>query len=436
MSIELMALTTLVASIAIIGIVRPAMLFEYPIAAAMLMWFFIVPQAWKIEASGEMNDYEPTTTWVYVILCTVMLIAGFHISASRTKNIAVEKIGEFGERYDINKLFHGAMVLGIVGALALILMIREAATMEASDQWSGPIAFYVMMASLLVYGSALAWILFLYSGSKKALLLAVSGFAANLPAILFGARRELTFTVACAILLGLFFVKKKSINRLVLVPLILIGSVLVNQAGAIRGQIAAHDSSLLEAMTSQDVRERDADKNYAETASAVSDIALTSWSGEYKFLSPYYNTLVQLYVPAFIVGHNVKDSLKADANAESDNNTLGSRYFANGATRTGYSDSFLAFHYFGCAIFFFIAYFMGVLWAKSKAGDVMAQFYYIILLPAGLKSITESTSIFLGAMPLIFCSTWLVFRYARRVVTPTIKSSQNELVSSWASDRS
>ena len=270
-----------------------------------------------------------------------------------------------------------------------------------------------MISILLIYGACLSWLLYLYTSSLRCLTIAVFGLAFTVPTILFGARRELSFTVASIILLGFFFVKGRSVSRLILVPLVLFGGILVNQAGEIRGYISQKDSNLIQAVAASDQQSADTNlKRYDEMASGVSDIAIASWSNDYKLLSPYYNTIVQLYVPAFIFGRDFKNAMRAD-DADSERY---SRYFANGATRTGFSDSFQSFHYFGCLIFFAISYCMGILWKNARSGDIVSQFYYMLLLAVGLKVFTESTSIFIGILPLIIGSTFVVFRYAQRKV--------------------
>lgn len=413
MSVELTILTGLIALLSLIAIVRPALLFAYPVAGAMLMWVFLVPQAWRIESVGDLNDYEPTLTWGYMILCVVMTVIGFRVASIRTPVTGRNDLTGLSERYDLNKLLIGAVALVLIGGVAQILLQREAATMQASVAWTGPIAFYAMISALLIYGASLGWLLYLYTGNKKALILALIGLAVTLPTILLAARRELSFTVISVIMLGIWFVKGKPISRILLVPLLFFGTVLVNQAGAIRGQITQNKSTLIEALSSDEIIKESTDsKRYDEMASGVSDIAISSWSNKYLLYKPYYNTFIQLYVPAFIIGRDTKDSLKFDVDdKESESYT---RYFANGSTRTGFAETFQSFHYFGCLMFFAISYFMGILWKRANSGDIVSQLYYIILLAAGLKVFTESTSIFVGTLPLIFGSTYMMFRYAKR----------------------
>lgn len=412
MSIELTILTGLIALLALLALLRPATLFAYPVAGSLLMWVFLLPQAWRIESTGDLNDFEPSLTWGYMILCMVMTAMGFLAGGMRAAVAGRNDLAALRERYDFDKLLKGAVALVLVGGIAQILLEREVATMQAGDVFTGAVAFYVMVSALLIYGASLGWILYLYTGNKKALALAFIGLAVTVPTILFAARRELSFTVVSIIFLGFWFVKKRKISRLLLIPLVFAGTILINNAGAIRGYIAKENVTLIGALSADDLEDTSRNKNnYAEMASGVSDIAITSWSDRYSLFSPYYNTMVQLYVPAFIVGRDLKDNLKVPDDESVDSY---SKYFANGSTRTGFADSFQAFHYFGCVVFFVVSYFMGLLWKRANSGDILSQLYYMILLAAGLKVFTESTSIFFGVLPLMIGSTYAVFRYARR----------------------
>ena len=418
MSVQLTILTGLIALLALLAVIRPAILFAYPVAGSMLMWFFLLPQAWRVEAAGDLNDFEPTLTWGYMILCMAMTAIGFRAGSIGSAVAGRNDLASVSDRYDLDKLLIGAVLLVAIGGIAQILLSRQVATMQLGDVFTGALAFYVMISALLIYGASLGWLLYLYTGDKRALVLALIGLAVTAPTILFAARRELSFTVASVIFLGIWFVRKKAISRLLLIPLVFLGAVLVNQAGAIRGYITKEDSSLIGALSTDKLDDSSRNKNnYDEMASGISDIAVASWSGDYAFFAPYYNTLIQLYVPAFIVGHDIKDALRADQDEVG--SEYYSKYFANGATRTGFSDSFMSFHYFGCLIFFAISYFMGVLWKRANSGDILSQLYYMILLATGLKVFTESTSIFVGTLPLIVGSTYAIFRYARRPKTLT-----------------
>lgn len=410
MTTELLVLSVIVAMIASVAVIRPKALFQYPVAIALVMWFFILPQAWRIEASGEFLEYQPTLAWSYMILCIVATVVGFLVGRWRSAGAKIGTIAEFEAQYDVSKLVLGAIALAAVGSLASIMTYRTLATMKEGEAWSGPIAFYAFASGLLVFGATLGWILYLYTRNKRALAVALLGLGVMLPPILFSARRELTFEVAAVFLLGLLFVKDKTVSRVVLLPMILLGSVFINQAGAIRSYIKANDANLIEAITSDHINNLE-EVDAPEMGGGVSDISVANWTGTYTYIAPYYNQIIQMYVPKFIVGSDIKDGLKMGFD---DDTASYKRFSRGGATRTGFSDSFQAFHYFGWIVFFLISYFMGRLWSRARNGQISAQVYYIILISGGMKVITESTAVIITNIPLMLLSVGAVFAYAKK----------------------
>lgn len=410
MTIELVILSILVGAIASLAILRPAMLFEYPVATAALTFVFLLPQARLIESSGDFDEFQPTLMWQYMILCIVLTFVGFTAGKMRGAGSARNGFAQFSAQYDFKRLFAGACVLGFFGAIATFEMNRMAAALAPGEMWTGPLALFAMLSSLLFFAADIAWIIYLYTGSKPALILAVAGLGLNIPTILFSARRELAFAMAVTILLGYFFVRKKSLSRLVILPLLLIGSVLISQAGQIRAFISNNNSSLIGALREDEITSGKV--SYAELGSGVSDVAIATYSNHYVFIAPYLNSLVQLYVPAFLVGHDFKDGLKLSVEDEAAG--TGRRVYFGGSTRTGFGDSFQAFHFFGSLTFFAISFFMGRLWTRAKAGDIKYQLYYIAMLPAGLKVFTESTGVFVATLPFVMVAMGSVFAYAKR----------------------
>ena len=413
MSPEVLILTAIVGALAIWGILRPAALFEYPTASAAVTCAYLIAQVWRIESSGDFDDYPLASVWNYMILCFIMTFVGFRVGALRKHKTPQNNLERFRGAYDIDKLLIGALALAAVGGFAVIMINRQLATMAVGEAWTGAIAFYALLSSLLWFATGLSWLIYLYTGRKLALALALFGFVMILIPIVFSARREPAFALAATILLGIFFVKHRTVSRLVLIPLLLVGFVLINRAGQIRSYIQTNNTPLVGALSDSKITQGPEQATaIGEVASAVSDITIAIYSDEYAFMVPYYNQLVNSYVPAFILGRDFKNSVLVDVSTDSTVESM--RLSFGGTTRTGFSDSFTALHWFGCFVFFAIAYFMGSLWEKAKGGDIRAQIYYILFLPAGLKVMTESTTVFISVMPILFGSLGLVLLYARR----------------------
>ncbi len=118
MSFELTLLTAFMAGLALLSLIRPAKLFEYPVAASLLMMAFILPQAWQIEATGQGVDYDPPGAWRYMILCMLALLGGFVLTTRVGKGQSVTPKGgfdDFSKHYDIDKLYKACVALAVVG---------------------------------------------------------------------------------------------------------------------------------------------------------------------------------------------------------------------------------------------------------------------------------------------------------------------------------
>lgn len=413
MPLSLVLLTGLVIAVAAVAVVKPSTLFSFPVISCLLLLAFIIPQCWVIVLTGSMNDFDPDLSWTYMLSCVVMTLIGFRLgTASRFKPAS----GSFSD-FDMRHLSTGAIVSSAIGLVAFVLMLREAATGNYGSQWTGVIALYSLLTSLITLGTTLSWIIYLRNGSKISLANALVGFAIAGGMVLFAARREVAFAIFTSIMLAMVFVRKYRVPRSLILCAGLAGTIFINEVGQIRNYMDTNKTSLMTAVTKIDLL--DVNSFSAEEVScAVNDIAIAQWNGRYAFFSGYYNTFVQLYFPAFIFGKDAKDNAKIDDDPNS--NPIGVRRESFGATRTGFSSTFIGFHQLGSLVFLVIAYMMGVYWKSATSGNVKAQFYYIALLPSGLKIFTESPEHFVGSLPFIFGSMMIIFAVSR--VRPSSQS--------------
>ena len=156
MSTALLILTGFMLVLGGLALVRPALLFTYPVAAGLLMLAFIVPQAWVLEQSGAGLELDPPLAWNYMSLCMVALVIGF-VSAARARR-TTEPGKTFGSEvffstYSVDRLLQGCVVLAVIGVSAWILMLRQASTLEEGVLWTGVIALYAALTLLLQYGA-------------------------------------------------------------------------------------------------------------------------------------------------------------------------------------------------------------------------------------------------------------------------------------------
>ena len=101
----------------------------------------------------------------------------------------------------------------------------------------------------------------------------------------------------------------------------------------------------------------------------------------------HWNTLVFNFVPAQLVGSDVKESLFI---------TMPAQYSRDydpptGSTETGMADAFASFWYFGFLKFVLIAYMLGRLYRTAMMGYLPAQVIYILSIAPALLAITHHT---------------------------------------------
>jgi hypothetical protein len=132
----------------------------------------------------------------------------------------------------------------------------------------------------------------------------------------------------------------------------------------------------------------------AELMNAVYNIGAVNRTMSLDFGAYHWNALVFSYVPAQLVGQDLKQSLYLPLS----NLAFNQYYYTppQGSTPTGLSDAFQSFWYFGCLEFFLIAFVMQKLWWAARDGSQMAQLLYMLLPAQAMQAITHDTHHFVG----------------------------------------
>jgi hypothetical protein len=367
-----------------------------------------------------------------MILCLAFLVFGYFFGRNYSGKPSALQPVETIAAYDLNRINKAAVVMVGIGAASYFMMVRQAAIDDLGSEWTGIATFYAQLVNLLVYGAALAWLVYLKTGNRRSLALAITALVIFLPIVLTAVKREAAFQLVLVIVAGIFFAKRKVPPRVVIIFGCLSGIILLHQVAAIRSYVKLNDSSLIGAIAAGEATKEFSIFNVTmatEVTSAVTDIAIASSTNEFKPFSSIWNGLAHQYFPAFIFGREAKDSLNIERFADG---PLSGRFFWRGATRTGFSDSFSDFWYFGAIIFGVIAFVYGRIYRRALAGDIRFQLVYMVLLADGLMVITESVAKFVTALPFIAFSLWLPFYYARIKAKPGQPAEQSEYARTYA----
>lgn len=414
MSLSLITLSIVIIALGIVPFIWPRAIFEYPFVVSMLLAVWLLPQAWAVESEGLAGAFDPTETWNYMTLCMVFLCAGYVAGRKIGKQRAAKRGPTLAVMYNDRRMVQASVILILVGVITLVLMKRTEATTVYVGGWTGIIVVYAMLSLCLVFGAALSFLIFLRTKSKVALILFLIATAIYLPILLVSVKREYIFDFAVIILGGLFLVKKYVPPRALLLACCLIGGFIVNKAGDLRGYVHDNDSSLIGALTSTEVLTGQyasrSGKIGAEVTGAVTDIAIASELGDYHPFVGIYNGMVSRYFPAFIFGRDAKNAMTIKTEEA---NPLSNRAQANGATRTGFSDTFTDFWYFGVLAFVSLGVFFGWLYSFAISGGLRDQYLFVSLLGGGLHAFTHGYQEFVCSLPFMFLIIWFPFRYAR-----------------------
>jgi hypothetical protein len=411
---SLILLSGLIMALGAVPLLMPRKMFEFPYVVGMFLSVWLLPQAWAVESGGLADPFDPTIAWGYMTLAIVFLVSGYFGGRLVGKQAAEKKQAEIATMYSEKRMAQASMVLIAIGAGGFFMMGRTAAVTTYEAGWTGIIIVYAMLAQCLVFGAALNFIIYLRTKSRISLVLFLIATAIFSPGLLVAVKREFIFEFAIIIFGSLFLVRNFVMSRFFLLAGCLIGAFIVNQAGMLRGYVKNNDSSLVGALTSSEVLSGEYGKGMQnvpapEVTGAVTDIAIATDIGGYRPGVSLYNGMVSRYFPAVIFGREAKNALMI----KTSDSPLSNRYFANGATRTGFSDTFLDYWYFGVFAFAILGGIFGWLFSMASVGGLRDQYLYVSLLGTGLHGITHAFQEFVCALPFLLLVVWLPFRYAR-----------------------
>jgi hypothetical protein len=382
----------------------------------MFLSVWLLPQAWAIEREGLSSAFDPTPAWNYMTLCVILLVFGYLGGRAVSRQRLQAQKDEISSMYSEKRMTHAATALLAVGTISFILMSRSAADVENQTMWTGIITMYALFAQCLVFAAALTFLIYLRTKQRSALILFCIATAIFSPVLLFAVKREFLFEFAIIVVCGLHFVRGFVPPRPLLLIACAIGAFIVNNAGDLRGYIKVNDTSLVGALTSQDFYSSQtttaATPKAPEVEGAVTDIAIAIEQGGYVPFRAIYNGAIWRYFPAFIFGREAKNRMMI----QDDQDLLSNRYFTSGATRTGFSDTFKDYWYFGVFAFALLGFFYGSVFELASAGGLRGQYLYVSMLGTGLHGITHAFQEFVCTLPFLMLVIWLPFRYAR--ITP------------------
>ncbi|MER9019310.1 hypothetical protein [Mesorhizobium sp. M0898] len=208
--------------------------------------------------------------------------------------------------------------------------------------------------------------------------------------------------------LAFWFARRAVLPRLALVMILPIGTFVVFGISALRGLARGDGTSEWQMPGLSEISSIDfwaltpfaSAEQVPELTNAFYLIRLSNELGFHTWGAESWNRIVFQWIPAQIVGVEIKSSLMFDlgvANLLSNSYNFGAR---TGATSTAMGLAYMEFGPLGIIFFIVVAYVMGRWWVRANSGDVWAMALYTCGLTLGAIMPTSYPIVFLNLMML------------------------------------
>jgi hypothetical protein len=374
---------------------------EYPFLASWVYIFFILAQIFVVWQENKYDEYPIVRLLIMVFLCQT---AGFIGYAS--SNTVPRKVDETCDVRYLKFFAIGSVIVGGFFHFRLLMLPEE---MRTLTQWSGVTVAYLFLSKPLFFGGMIALSIALRNNERAMMGLAAITLLYSLSTIIIGGRRGPMVEISLAALTIVYFVKRWTVPRLLVMAVIPLGVIFVNGVAIYRtsvfhGQAYGSHLSLSEiparvatgiSAVADRANECILPAEALEIRNAISYMETISEQGQYDYGTGLWDLLVHRYVPAQIFGRDFKESLKFGFIESTVNHSVHRAVL--GTTMTGFTDSFQAFGYFGAIYFFISGVILRRLWNSASAGNFTSQIAYGVLIRDGLEAITHhSCYVFAG----------------------------------------
>lgn len=379
--------------------------FTLPTLFAIVILLWVVPQLWSIRIRFPYFD-QPLFT---IYLMTILAMFGTAVGWSQGKAHGRRRNFRMPNR---QLLFGTAIVLTAIAGITTLLIRYQGVGIGGAQ--TGIVTILLFFNNLKIVALFLSIYLALRHRSRASLVLVAINLLIYAPLILLFFRRRAMVELAVCIILGLWFARGFLVPRIVVLSVLLAAFPLVFAVGALRtlamGDIGWSYLSLA------DLRTIDffaltpfADSSRApELLNAVNLVQLADLHGLHTLGTETWNRFIHQWIPAQIVGADVKIALMFQGTISDNLYTRFNYLIPTGSTNTGIGEAYLEFGYFGALFFTFTAYFMGRWWAQAHRGDPWAMAFFVAGMTPALISITNYASYFYDMMLLFLIMIWMI----------------------------
>lgn len=396
------------------GLWRRGGYLEYPFLAAAVYAGWFLPKAAAVRTDPRL---DLSVVLAMALLCLGGIVVGWRLGTARKFNRPPVSVR-------IERLIWAVVGLTAFATAMRILIELQPAGARALAQWTGPLTILSFFSQVGVVSLAFSLLLFL--NRKSPATIAVLGWNLALYApLLIAFRRAGTGELILAALLALYFVRRISIPRTLIMAGLVVGFLFVHSVGHLRalsgGQLDASGQITWKIPTFEEIAEIDflsavpnEENIYGnQVRNASYYMSAIERSGDLTLGAEFWNELVQQYVPGQILGFEFKRSLMiGESLSEVAVRELGFEK-RTGTTITGFAQAYRDFWFFGALVFLGTSYWMGRAYSLAIKGDLFSKVFYMSAIMLSLHAITHGSYSLFVKSPLLLVAALLAISMAR-----------------------
>lgn len=369
------------------GIIRMERIYQYPFFMGALFTSFLLPQAFAlIDNPGSVSKEALERVLFISCLCAGACWVGYEIKPNK------KWLAKLNIVIDEQKLFRAGIALIFMGWLFNFLLVRTIAETDGVLKSGTPATIYYLFANVIYIAFAIFLLqVFKYPNVVNILCTVLSGWI-PLQVLLMG-RRQQTMTFIIIVGISLFLVRRYLPPRWAVITAIVMIAFLIPLFAEIRGEfwnlIFSGDWETIQSL-SKKAFEKQQKGELLELRNAALLMDAVERTGMYGYGTGFWDSIVFQYVPAQILGSELKKSLQFHIFNPDLLKDLYGYTLPSGVTVTAVGDSFMEFGYFGCLILALMGYMFKYLWISSiYQKSVFSRLLYIGLISPAMVSITH-----------------------------------------------
>lgn len=383
------------------GMLRRERIYEFPFLTGVITFSFILPQIPGLATESFLPAGAFVRTAVFMMLCLFMCWWGW---SGKAKPFSFFRID-----FDEGRLLIVAAVLSVAGAYFYFKLSRLPGELTIAVQMTGVPVMYIFFSRLLSYGLAIAVLCIVRRFSWWSLIILAFDLVFYLDRIVVTGKRAEAIELIMIFALAWWFYKRQAIPRMLIITAIFFGTLLMNSMGEYRAITKANSAPVWD-----EIRRIDVVGNLStvlrdggdEMRNAILRINNTATTLQFDYGKFHWNRLIFNFVPAQLVGANVKQSFMLPVP------TMARDYDPIvGTTETGMADAFQSFWYLGAFKFFILAYLVRRIWVTANRGEFSAQFTYVLSIIPSMHAISHQTDwvLMVWVHMLMFAAPALLF---------------------------